>query len=198
MMRRADLSRLISIHLILLHQITRASLPLMEAAHREARRMSGDRISHALMPYLERHVEEERDHDQWTLEDLESIGIARAHTLAARPSANVAALVGAQYYWILHYHPVALLGYMAVLETNAPTENLVERLQALTGLPDSVFRTHRIHAALDPGHEAALYSLVDRLPLDDSHERLIADSAAHTGAKLADCLAEMLSVDSNG
>jgi hypothetical protein len=42
--------------------------------------------------------------------------IEPAQTLSIRPSANVAALVGAQYYWILHHHPVALLGYMATLE----------------------------------------------------------------------------------
>jgi hypothetical protein len=68
------------------------------------------------MPYLERHIEEERHHDEWTLDDLAAVGIEPAQTLAIRPTANVAALVGAQYYWILHHHPVALLGYMATLE----------------------------------------------------------------------------------
>jgi hypothetical protein len=64
-------------------------------------------------------------------------------------------------------------------------------------LPDAVFRTHRIHAALDPEHEAVLYGLVDQLPLDTGHERLIEDSAVHTGAKLADCLAETLDIPSS-
>jgi Iron-containing redox enzyme len=196
MIWRPDLPFLISTHLVLLHQITRASVPLMEAAHREANRMREDRVSHALIPYLERHIEEERNHDEWTLDDLASVGIGRAQTLATRPSASVAALVGAQYYWILHYHPVALLGYMAVLESNAPSDILIERLQAKSGLPDSAFRTHRIHAALDPEHQAALYGLVDRLPLDSAHESLIADSALHTAAKLADCLADTLAVSS--
>ena len=29
------------------------------------------------------------------------------------PSPAVAALVGSQYYWLLHHHPVALLGFVA-------------------------------------------------------------------------------------
>ena len=94
--------------------------------------------------------------------------------------------------WILHYHPVALLWYIAVTEGNAPTGDLIERLQAQTGLPESVFRTLRLHAEVDPDHQAALDAFIDCLPLDAGHERLLADSAIHTGARLADCLADTL------
>jgi heme oxygenase-like protein len=189
---RSDLSRIVTTHLVMLHQITRASVPLMEAAQVEAHRRRGDRICRALAAYLEGHIEEERQHDEWTLDDLAAAGIGREQVLAALPSANVAALVGAPYYWILHHHPVALLGYIAVLEYNAPSEFQVDQLQAKTGLPEPVFRTHRLHAALDPGHVTALFDLVDRLDLDAELERLVAASATHTSAKLADCLAELL------
>lgn len=189
LIQRPELPSLVSAHLVLLHQITRASVHLMKAAYSQAKRARADRICDALIPYLDRHIEEEMHHDEWTLQDLESIGIGRARTLAAHPSANVAALVGAQYYWIYHRHPVALLGYMIMLESNAPSERFVEQLKIRSGLPESAFRTHQIHAALDPQHQAALYDLLDRLPIDSTHERLIFDSAAHTGARLADCLA---------
>ena len=32
------------------------------------------------------------------------------------PSSQVATLVGAQYYWLRHYHPISLLGHMMVME----------------------------------------------------------------------------------
>jgi hypothetical protein len=194
-LRSPDLARLVPAHLVQQHQIIRASVPLMEAAHGQANRGREDPVCHSLMRYLERHIEEERHHDEWTLQDLASIGIAPAQTLAAVPSAAVASLVGAQYYWALHYHPVALLGYIAMTEGNAPSEALIAQLEVGSGLPGSVFRTLRLHAAMDPQHQAALDDFIDSLPLGESHERLIADSAIHTGAKLADCIADTLNVN---
>ena len=49
------------------------------------------------------------------------------------PSPTVAALVGAQYYWIEHVHPVGLLGYVLLLEGWPPTPETVEELRRRTG-----------------------------------------------------------------
>jgi hypothetical protein len=186
-----DLAALLPSHLILLHQITRASVPLMKVAWEAARRDDKDNMCRALADYFAQHVEEERNHDAWTLEDLASIGIDRDEILRLTPSVNVASLVGAQYYWVLHHHPIALLGYIAMLEGNAPSAELIDDLQAQTGLPQSMFRTLRLHAAVDPDHLRALHALFDELPLEDRHENLIAVSAAHTGASFAYCLADL-------
>ena len=43
-----------------------------------------------------------------------------AREIARPPAPAVAALVGAQYYWVLHHHPVALLGYIGLLEGYPP------------------------------------------------------------------------------
>jgi len=184
-----DLPQLVISQLVLLHQIVRASGPLMEMGLRECERRHQDNVCRTLAAYLVRHIEEERDHDEWILQDLESVGVARSLTLSALPSSYVAALVGAQYYWILHYHPVALVGYMTVIESNAPTMELIERLKRETGLPDTAFRSHRVHAQLDPHHQAELFQLVDALALSVSQEQLISSSAMHTAERLADCLA---------
>jgi hypothetical protein len=85
-------------------------------------------------------------HDEWTLPDFESIGIDRAAVLASIPAGNVPALVGAQYYWILHHHPLAILGFLIMLESNAPTDDLVKDLHSRTGLPKTFFRSHQVHA----------------------------------------------------
>jgi hypothetical protein len=186
-----NLARLVRAHLVLLHQITRASVPLMATASEHAKRAHNDEVCMCLAAYLERHIEEEMHHDEWTLQDLNSIGIASAHVLASTPLASVAALVGAQYYWVLHHHPIALLGYIAMLESNAPPMTLIEQWQAQTGLPESAFRTLRLHATIDPEHQDSLYSVIDSLPLTYSQERLIGMSAMHTGAKLVDCLTDL-------
>jgi hypothetical protein len=188
---RPELPKLIPAYLLLIHQMIRASVPLMETARREAMRRDEDPVCRGLVDYLARHIEEEMHHDDWTAEDLESIGFERPRIFAVNPPANVASLVGAQYYWVLHHHPVALLGYIALLEGNPPAPESIDDLQIRTGLPASAFRTMRLHATADPGHRAALDRFIDSLPIDDDQENLIAVSAAHTGASFAYCLSEL-------
>ena len=104
-------------HLIMLHGTVRASVPLMETAVDVAeRKHSGDPVAAGVAEYLKGHIPEEVGHDDWLLQDLEVLGIARQAVISRPPAASVAALVGAQYYWILHHHPVVLLGYIAVME----------------------------------------------------------------------------------
>src|SRR3954466_13481051 len=100
-------------YLLTMHWIIRASVPLMEAARERAETMAqDDPVSARLAVYLRGHISEELHHDDWLLDDLEVLGHDRTSTLNKPPSPTVAGLVGAQYYWIFHYHPVALLGYM--------------------------------------------------------------------------------------
>ena len=171
--KRDDLGQLIPSFLILMQQVVRASVPLMETAHAICKRSPNDRVCRAFGAYLATHIEEERHHDDWLLEDLEAAGFARADVLGRIPSPSVASLVGAQYYWIQHHHPVALFGYMRLLEGNPPSESHVRRLQLRSGLPKALFRTYRLHGVLDPTHGHDLDSLCDSLPLSESHELLI-------------------------
>jgi hypothetical protein len=133
---------------------------------------SGDPVAAALAPYLEEHIEEEQDHDEWLLDDLELLGRERSAVLARPPSPTVASLVGAQYYWIFHYHPVTLLGYISLLEGYPPSTELIQRLIDASGYPREAFRTMIAHAELDPGHRDELNELLDSLPL--THEQSIA------------------------
>ena len=186
-----DLRHALVAQAILIHQITRASGPLMEAALQACRFRDGDHTSAGLAAYLERHIEEERHHDLWLLEDLESVGVARASVLAAAPPPSVAGMVGAQYYWIRHHDPVALIGYMLMLECNAPTPETLADLKRRSGLPKSFFRTHRIHAELDPDHQSDLLDLATALPLSPAQRQLIDASLMHTLERMADCLADL-------
>ena len=90
-------------------------MPLTEAALARSRELD-DPLAAPLARYLEEHVDEELGHDETLLGDLETLGVDRAEVLERIPPPAVAALVGSQYYWILHYHPVAFLGYVALME----------------------------------------------------------------------------------
>src|SRR5687768_7088625 len=62
-------------YLCRLHGIIRASVPLMEAALAQSRQRTGeDAVAAELVPYLAQHIEEERHHDEWLLEDLARLG----------------------------------------------------------------------------------------------------------------------------
>ena len=179
-------------YLFATHCVVRASVPLMETARRRALELDRDPVSVALAEYLAEHEDEERDHDEWLLDDLELLGVDRPAILARPPSPTIAAAVGSQYYWILHYHPVALLGYIAVLEGYPPSPELVDDLIARTGHPPEAFRTLRAHAELDPGHRQELDDLLDRLPLTREQSEAVGLSAlasAHAMARAFDEIA---------
>lgn len=173
-------------YLFATHCVIRASVPLMEAASRRTREVAeADPVAVQLATYLEEHIQEELNHDEWLLEDLEVLGHSRSAILARPPSARVAGLVGAQYYWINHYHPVSLLGYIAVLEGYPPSLEAVEELVARTGYSREAFRTLIAHAELDPGHRDDLNELLDRLPLTREQSTVVGLSATCTIAALA-------------
>lgn len=175
------------------HCVIRASVPLMEAGRVRAEALAeSDPVCSTLAPYLEEHIEEELYHDEWLLDDLEVLGRPRSEILARPPLPTVAALVGAQYYWITHYHPVALLGYIGVLEGHPPTMALIDQLMAGTGYDRTAFRTMVAHAELDPGHRDELYELVDSLPLTREHSAVMGLSAIHTVRMYACAIEEIL------
>jgi hypothetical protein len=176
--------------LIHLHQVIRASVPLMQTAlGRSLERAASDPVCAGLAEYLSIHIDEERDHDTWALEDLDAAGVGREAALACVPPAQTAALVGAQYYWIEHHHPVALLGYIFVLEDGPDDADLfLDELRVRSGFADAAFRTLRHHGRLDRDHRADLDRLVDRLPLERTHKDAIGISLAHTAASLAECI----------
>ena len=173
------------------HAIIRATVPLtLAAANRAA--ASTDPVCAPLVQYLAEHVEEEEGHDETLLEDLEALGLKREAVLRPMPSPTVAQLVGAQYYWIEHHHPIAFLGFVAVMEGFPPTPELLATLRARTGLPRAAFRTYEEHGTLDPGHRDHLDETLDSLGLTPEHEEIIGLSALSTVALLPQTIDEIL------
>jgi hypothetical protein len=163
-------------------------VPLTRVALERARELGESDLA----AYLELHVDEELGHDETLLDDLELLGRPRASVLAQMPSPAVASLVGAQYYWILHHHPVAFLGYVGMMEGYPPTEELVATLVERTGFPREAFRTFSEHGELDPGHRDHLDRTLDALPLSERDEQVIGASAIATVALATRALEEVL------
>jgi len=168
-----------------MHGVLRASVPLMErAALRCAELESRDPCAGRLRRYLETHSAEERDHDAWLLEDLAALGGDPAAVIEDQPCAAVARLVGPQYYWIEHHHPAALLGYIAVLEGNAPHIGLAAWIAGAAEVPESAVRTVREHAELDTAHTEEIHRLLDDLALTEGQVRAVTVSALCTAQAL--------------
>lgn len=180
-------------YLVLQHQIIRATVPLTEAALERVRALpESDPLRDPLSAYLAEHVDEELHHDEGLLDDLESLGLSREAVVGRLPPAAVAALVGSQYYWIFHHHPIAFLGYVALMEGYPPTPALIETLMARTRYPERAFRTFDQHADLDPGHRDHLDRTLDALPLTERDEAAIVASATTTAVLAAKALLEIL------
>ncbi len=163
------------------HSVIRCSVPLMKAAAAECEgRAGGEPLAEEMLAYLTKHIPEETGHDEWVLDDLETLGFRRDDVLARIPPASAAALAGAQYYWIRHVHPVALLGFIAVLEGTPPDVEFFEGVADRIGLPRRAFSNLLLHGKLDPQHRDDLDRALDGLPLTEFHHALMGVSAFQT------------------
>lgn len=180
------------VYLATMHMIVRAGVPLLQAACERAReRAELDPLGGPLAEYLSEHIEELAGRDTGLLEDLAATGADPGIPLQAIPSPKVASLVGAHYYWIYHHHPVALLGYIAAVETHPPPLGFTERLRARTGFPKEAYGTIARRELTDPRRIGEFYALIDALPLTRRQETLIGLSALHTVNAGVDVLEEI-------
>jgi len=175
-------------YLFTVHTMIRASVPLMHVAYKKCLQLEHDPLVSSLLLYYETHIEEERDHDEWLLDDFEVIGIPRREILSRRPSLAVAELVGSQYYWTYHWHPVSLLGYIAVMEGYPPKKEDIIYLQKRTGFSDKAFRTLSKHSFLDPRHRDDMNDLLNSLPLNPDQEEWITLNALYTADRVREII----------
>ncbi|MEW6991232.1 iron-containing redox enzyme family protein [Colwelliaceae bacterium 6441] len=167
-------------HISLNQMIARATVPLMQEVVRVAKTIPHDPVSAPLIKYMTKHIAEETDHDQWYVNDLEVLGLTREKVFSRIPPPTLAALVGSQYYWLNHHHPVAFMGYIACLEVYHPTVEYVENLIKRSGLPAKGFSTIMEHAVIDAQHSQDIIQTLNELPLTEEHYKMIEMSAFQT------------------
>ncbi|GHO88861.1 iron-containing redox enzyme family protein [Dictyobacter formicarum] len=188
-----QIANLYTDYLFTLHTMMRASVPLMETSLERASAIADkDPAAAGFADYLSKHIREELHHDDWLLDDLEVLGADRASILKRIPSSTVSEMVGSQYYWIYHYHPIALLGYIAVMEGYPNTLEMIDDIRLKTGFPREAFRTLIKHANLDIHHRDDMNKMLDKLPLTPSDTAVITVSAIQTVHLAAQSLREVV------
>lgn len=188
--------QLVPSFLVMLHQIMRASVPVMEAAIRRCGEIGDDDpLAKPLSTYFHHHIKEERNHDVWALEDLENAGFDPQIVLNQIPPPEVARLAGAQRYWVEHHHPLMLLGCIIVLESFPPSSQIIDEMRDNSGLPDITFRTLRLHGELDPYHSEEVFAFVDELPLTRHHLTMIGTSLIACMDSLAGCVQSLRPIE---
>jgi pyrroloquinoline quinone (PQQ) biosynthesis protein C len=153
-----DFPRLYREYIFQSHSIIRASVPLMQAAMGACSlpQHASDPALQGFAHYLRHHIPEETGHHEWILDDGEAMGLERAVILARLPKESATELVGVQYYWIHHYNPIALAGFIATMEGDPPTTEFVEDIARRNGLPLNCFTSFLYHARIDPQHRRDL------------------------------------------
>ena len=191
------LEQIVPPYLVLLHQLMRASVPLMERGAEICEKLkAADPLARELRQYYLNHIDDERNHDVWALEDLVWAGYNADSALSITPSPQVANLVGSQYYWLNHHHPVMLMGYITVLEAFPPSKERVDEIRDRSGVPEAAFRTLRMHGELDPTHSAEIDDTLNELPLGEIHLQMIGVSTLHTCEWLAKSVQALNPVES--
>jgi pyrroloquinoline quinone (PQQ) biosynthesis protein C len=126
------------------------------------------------------------------------LGIDRQATLRRLPPPEIAALIGSQYYWILHAHPVAVMAYLAVLEGSPPKVETLDGLVAEHGIPEAALATFYKHSQLDISHGEEVFRLIDELPLSAEQTALLGLSAVNVVEHLSLTIEALLGAFGHG
>ena len=172
------------------HSVIRATVPLLRAAAQSCQspQFADDPVAQGMVQYLEQHAIEETGHDEWILDDAEAMGLQRAELLNFEPCQAASHIVGSQYYWIHHHHPVSMLGYIAVMEGYPSSPEFFLSVARRNNLPEESVSSFVYHSKIDPAHKQDLDDLVDKLPLEDKHMSWMGLSALRSIQYLTDLL----------
>ncbi len=124
--------------------------------------------------------------------DLEALGFSREDVVRRIPEAALVSLIGMQYYWIRHRHPIAFVGYAAIVEGNPTPPDRIDEIEKRLDLPARALRTMRWHAVHDLEHSADLDNALDALPLSEEHKTLMGVNVIYSQALLARSVHELI------
>ena len=119
-------------------------------------------------------------------------GLKRALIVERLPKESATQLVGEQYYWIHHYNPIALAGYIATMEGSPDPVEFIEALAERNKLSLKCFSSFLYHAKIDHLHRRDLDEVLDALPLTPAHLELIGISSLRTIRLMTGILADII------
>jgi pyrroloquinoline quinone (PQQ) biosynthesis protein C len=125
----------------------------------------------AVRLHLYRHMEEEKGHEDWVLQDMLALalGLTEGEVRGRSPGVHTSALVGFNYFGADRGHPCSVLGMLYALEViasvyGAPFSNVIRERLLIDG--DRGVSFIESHATLDAEHMAELREVL--LALDDA------------------------------
>lgn len=134
------------------YHASRATAPLLLVAREKALEFGG--ADHArFADWCAEHAEEEKDHGDWLLADLETIGVDIDRVASGLAHDAVLELIGSQFMIAHSAHPTGVLGYFFVGECHPSDPALIRSTAERLGLPESALRTVLFHASEDQEHQ---------------------------------------------
>jgi hypothetical protein len=159
--------------LVIQEQVMRATESLLELAAGEH-------------PYYKHHLEGERGHHDWIANDLRELGRA---WFDQPLYPEIAQMVGMQFYHVSVGRPIALMGYLAMMEGYPATEPQVEMLRKL--YPSAVLTVSN-HAEIDRDHRAEL--VVELNKLHESDWPFVLGNGVHCAQLYRDALWRLVAI----
>jgi hypothetical protein len=116
--------------------------------------------------FLYDHMQEEKGHETWVVNDLEAVGVAPAVARAHRPGQHTLALNGYNYWAADRRHPCSALGMLYALEVIAsvyggPFASAIRESLLLDG--DRGVSFIDSHSSLDTQHMMELRKMLNRV-----------------------------------
>src|SRR6185437_2035137 len=129
--------------------------------------------------FLYAHMQEESGHEEWVLNDLQAIGMARESAMTSVAGPFTSALCGYNYWSADRRHPCSVLGMVYALEVIAsvyggPFASAIRESLLLEGEQGISFISS--HATMDAQHMAELRTLLNTVE-DPSARSSIVESA---------------------
>ena len=121
------------------------------------------------------YLDEERGHEQWILNDIETAGGDRAAAAASRPAIATEAMVAYAYDTVMRRNPVGFFGMVHVLEGTSVSLAIraADRIQETLQLPKHAFTYLRSHGELDKEHVNDLAAILERFDAPEDREAVI-------------------------
>jgi len=126
---------------------------------------------------LYQRIEEEKGHEAWVLEDIETMGGDVAGARVNPPSAPVQALIAFNYYAAERQHPCSVLGMLYMLEvvSSVYAGRVSDSIAHAIGrnVEGGGFKFLSSHSSMDQDHVAKLNVLLKTIEGRDAQEAIV-------------------------
>lgn len=131
-----------------------------------------------LARYLLHHADEETGHDAWAVADLQDLGVDEDTTRASRPVNACASLIGYVHYLAAFGNPVALFGWMYILEAVGKDLGTIAGKELMAVLTEKkAVRFVAAHGVADSEHADELAEQISKYVKTGEDRRDVVESA---------------------